>query len=191
MWFLCIAMSTLKTDLSKFDNSWYNPGSPILRLAWYIVHVIFFRSSFPISAFKVFLLRLFGARIGRGVVVKPHVRIKYPWKLSVGDYAWIGEESWIDNLDRVSIGSHCCISQGAMLLCGNHDYSKVAFDLRTGAITLEDGAWVGARSTVCPGVTMGSHSVLAVGSVLTHDSEAYGIYQGNPAVKIKQREIKA
>jgi len=161
------------------------------RGLWYIIHLLFFRSGFPFNSFKVSLLRLFGARIGRGVVIKPHVRIKYPWKLEIGNYAWIGEDCWIDNLAEVKIGNNCCISQGAMLLCGNHDYSKVTFDLIARPIVIEDGSWVGARSTVCPGVTLESHSVLAVGSVLTRNSSPYSIWQGIPAVQIRKREIKS
>jgi putative colanic acid biosynthesis acetyltransferase WcaF len=109
----------------------------------------------------------------------------------VGDFTWIGEKVWIDNLAEVKIGSHCCLSQGAFLLTGNHNYKKSSFDLIIGSITLEDGAWVGAKSTVCPGVIMHSHSLLTVGSIATKSLEAYGIYSGNPATKVKERTIIA
>lgn len=178
------------TDLSKFNNDWYSPGASLFKRGlWYLFNNAFFHSRFPFSGFKVFLLRMFGAKVGQGVVIKPSVNIKAPWRLSVGDYSWIGEKVWIDNLVQVNIGKNCCLSQGAFLLTGNHDYKKSTFDLITGEITLEDGAWVGAKAVVCPGVTCRSHSVLSVGSVATHDLEAYGIYQGNPAVKIREREI--
>ncbi len=137
------------------------------------------------------LLRLFGAKIGVQVVIKPKVNIKYPWLLEISDHAWIGEKVWIDNLVQVSIGSHACISQGALLLTGNHNYKKSSFDLITGQIFIEDGAWVGAMAVICPGVRVSSHSIVTVGSVLTKSSSAYGIYQGNPAIKIKERQISA
>ncbi len=137
------------------------------------------------------LLRLFGAKIGAQVVIKPKVNIKYPWLLEIGDHAWIGEKVWIDNLVQVSIGSHACISQGALLLTGNHNYKKSSFDLITGQIFIDDGAWVGAKAVICPGVRVSSHSIVTVGSVLTKSSSAYGIYQGNPAIKIKERQISA
>jgi putative colanic acid biosynthesis acetyltransferase WcaF len=143
----------------------------------------------PFSPFKVFLLRIFGAKIGKGVNIKPKVNIKYPWNLTIGDYSWIGEEVWIDNLGPISIGKSCCISQGAMLLCGNHDFKKITFDLIVKPIVLEDGAWVGAKSVVCPGVTLNQNSILAVGSVATIDLKENSIYQGNPAVKVKDRTI--
>lgn len=138
---------------------------------------------------KAAILKLFGASLGKGIIIKPRVNIKYPWLLSIGDYSWIGENVWIDNLVPVIIGPNCCISQGAMLLTGNHDYKKSSFDLITGGIHLEEGVWVGAQATVCPGVTMKSHSILSVGSVLTKDSDDYTIYQGNPAKPVRKREI--
>ena len=180
----------MKTDLSSYNNSWYNPGSSLKRIFWIYINIIFFKSSFfPFNSLKVFLLRFFGAKIGKGVVIKPSVNIKYPWKLIIGDYVWIGEEVWIDNLDNVIIGNHTCISQGALLLCGNHNYKKSSFDLIIKPITIEEGVWIGAKSIVCGGVTCYSHSVLTVASVATHSLEAYSIYQGNPCQKIKVREI--
>lgn len=137
------------------------------------------------------ILRGFGAKIGKGVVIKPEVNIKYPWLLSVGNYVWIGERVWIDNLVEVSIGDNACLSQGVMLLTGNHDYTSSIFELMVGKITIEEGVWLGAQTTVCPNVICKSHAVLAVGSVATNHLEAYSIYQGNPAQKIKERVIKS
>ena len=119
------------TDLSKYDNSWYNPGGNVLkRFLWYFVNALVIKNHLnPISGIRVKALRLFGAKIGRGVVIKPGANVKYPWLLTVGDYSWIGEDVWIDNLAEVSIGSNCCLSQGAMLLCGNHNYRLPTFDL--------------------------------------------------------------
>ena len=181
-----------KTDLSKYTIGNYSTGSgPIKRLLWYFVNVLFFINPMcPVSRLKVFLLRLFGARVGKGVIIKPAVNIKYPWKLSIGDHCWIGERAWIDNLAEVSIGPNCCISQGAMLLCGNHNFKLETFDLITGPVQLEEGVWIGAHSIVCPGVSCHSHSVLAVNSVATKNLDAYHIYQGNPAVKAKERVIE-
>jgi putative colanic acid biosynthesis acetyltransferase WcaF len=179
----------MQTDLSRFDNSWYKPGgNPVKRLCWYYINAWIFRTYWlPLSGIKRLLLKLFGAKVGKGIIIKPGVNIKYPWKLAIGNFVWIGEGVWIDNLDRVTIGNHCCLSQGAMLLCGNHDYRSETFDLITKPIDLEEGVWIGARSVVCPGVHCGHHSVLAVGSVATLDLKANGIYQGNPAVLKKER----
>jgi len=181
-----------KTDLSKFDNSWYKPGAnTIKKTLWYFTNVLFFLNPWnPISSLKVFLLRLFGAKIGKGVVIKPSVNVKYPWRLKIGNYVWVGEKVWIDNLANVKIEDNVNISQGAMLLCGNHNYKKTNFDLIIGEIKLEEGVWIGAFSIVAPGVTCKSHSILSVNSVATKDLEEYTIYQGNPAIEVRKREIK-
>jgi len=183
-------MVQISTDQSRFNNDWYKPGgNAILRLFWYVVNHLLIKSAIPGSAWRVFLLKLYGAEMGSGIVIKPGVSIKYPWRLKIGDHSWIGEKVWIDNLGNVEIGKHCCISQGALLLCGNHDYSRSAFDLKVGNIMLEDGVWIGAKSVVCPGVTCLSHAVLSVGSVATKDLESYSIYAGVPATKVRERKI--
>jgi len=185
-------MNNMKTNLSTFNNSWYNPGKNwFIRTLWYFTNLIFFRSFFPFYSLKRSLLRLFGASVGKGLVLKPHVSIKYPWKLVIGDNVWIGENVWIDNLATVHLQNNSCLSQGALLLCGNHNYKKTSFDLIVGEIVIEEGAWVGAKAIVCPGVCLGSHSLLTVGSVAVKNLEAYWVYQGNPAQKVKIREIKA
>jgi putative colanic acid biosynthesis acetyltransferase WcaF len=178
-----------KVDLSKFDNSWYNPGrGVVVRTLWYYTNACFLNSYlFPFSGLKVFLLRLFGAQIGKGCVIKPKVNIKYPWLLKVGDSCWLGEKVWIDNLAQVDIANNVCLSQGAMLLCGNHDYKKVTFDLMVKPIILGEGAWIGAKAMVCPGIKVGKYALLSVASVATDDLEAEMIYRGVPAEKVKAR----
>jgi len=180
----------MKVNLANYTNSHYDPGSSIKRAVWFFVNMLVFRTGlFPVYNLKSGLLRLFGARMGKYVVIKPYVNIKYPWFLSIGDHSWIGENVWIDNLDQVNIGSNCSVSQGAFLLTGNHDFTKSSFDLITKPITLEDGVWIGAKAIVCPGVVCKSHSVLAVNSVTTSDLDEYSVYQGNPATFVKKREI--
>lgn len=177
-----------KTDLSTYDNSWYQPGPFYKRLLWMVVSALFFEHSLAIwNGGKRFWLRVFGAQLGVGVIIKPQVKIKYPWKLTVGNHCWIGEKVWIDNLAQVTLEDHVCISQGALLECGNHNYKTSTFDLMIAPITLKEGSWIGAKSCVVPGVTTGAHAILTMGSVATKDLEAYKIYSGNPAVVVKQR----
>ncbi len=184
-------MDQQKTDLSKFNNDWYDHGGSMLKLMlWQVVSGLCFINHFSFfNAPKIFLLKLFGANVGKGVVIKQAVRIKYPWLLKIGDNAWIGEKVWIENHACVDIGNNCCISQGAMLLCGNHDYKRATFDLITQPIILEEGVWVGAHAVVCPGTTCKSHSVLTVNSVASGTLEPYCIYRGNPAQKVRTRSI--
>ena len=178
----------MKTDLSAYNNSWYNPGSPLKRFLWHYTNAIIFKSGlFPLYGLKTFLLRAFGAEIGKGVYIKPFVNIKYPWFLKIGDFVWIGENVWIDNLAKITIGNNVCLSQGSMLLTGNHNYKKPGFDLSIKSIIIEDGTWIGAKAIVCPGVTCKNHSILTVGSVALKDLEPYSVNTGNPAEKIKDR----
>ena len=182
---------TIKVDLSKYDNSWFNPGKNItVRFTWYFVNMLFFKTLFPFSSiFKARLLNIFGAKIGKGVIIKPNVNIKYPWHLEIGDYCWIGEGVWIDNLALIKLGNNVVLSQGSYLLTGSHNYKKKSFDLILGKIAIGDGVWLGAKSIVCPGVICKSHSVLSAGSVATTDLELYSVYQGNPAILKRKRVI--
>jgi putative colanic acid biosynthesis acetyltransferase WcaF len=176
-------------DLSRYDNSHYHPGAgAIRRMAWYVCNALIFDTWWvPSSRLKRILLRSFGATIGAGVVIKPKVNIKYPWNLQIGNGTWIGERVWLDNLVDITIGANACISQGAYLFTGNHDYKADAFTLVTRAVTIQDSAWVGAFATVCPGVTIRQGSVLSVRSVAFSDTEAGWIYKGSPAVKVRPR----
>lgn len=179
----------VSVTLSKFVNSDFDKGAPSWKIIfWYFVNAIFMRPAFiPFMGMKVFLLRLFGAKIGKNLCLKPCVLIKSPWNLVVGDDCWIGENVWIDNLDKVYIGNNVCVSQGALLLTGNHDYKKSSMPYRNAPIVVEDGAWIGAKSVVCSGVTVHRNAILTVGSVATKDMVENGIYQGNPAVKTRER----
>ena len=182
----------MKTNLNSYNNSWYYPGGSIFkRSLWLIINALFLKTTIiPISKIKVILLRLFGAKIGNHVEIKPCVNVKYPWHLVIGDNTWIGENVWIDNLTTIVIGSNVCISQGAMLLTGNHNYRLSSFDLIVKEIIIEDGSWIGAKSVVCPGVVVKTHAVLSVGSVANKNLLPYSIYSGNPAIKIRDRVIE-
>jgi putative colanic acid biosynthesis acetyltransferase WcaF len=178
------------TNLNTYNNTNYKSASTPKKVLWYFINMLIFKTMLPFpSKLKISLLKLFGTKIKGSMVIKPNVNIKYPWFLEIGSDVWIGEGVWIDNLAQVSIGNNVCISQDAYLLTGSHDYKKMSFDLILGSIILEDGVWIGAKATVCPGITCKSHSVLAVGSVATSNLNEYTIYQGNPAIEKRQREI--
>ena len=134
-------------------------------------------------------MRLFGAKVGANVLIKPNVNIKYPWFLDIGNHVWIGEGVWIDCLGCVVIGDHVCISQGALVLSGSHNYKKSTFDLIIQPIEIKRGSWVGAKAIVTQGTVMEAHSFLTTGSVASGSLESHGIYKGNPAILIKKRSI--
>ena len=181
----------MAVDLSKFENSWYNSGRGFLvRTLWHFVNALFLQNPLnPSSKLKIIVLKLFGAKIGLGVVLKPAINVKYPWNLEIGDHSWVGENAWLDSLAPIKVGSHCCISQGVYFCTGNHDWTDPAFGLVVKPIVIEDGAWVGARATVLPGVTVASHSIVAAGTVMSKNTQPYMIYSGNPPVAIKKRIV--
>ncbi|HEY8260233.1 MAG TPA: WcaF family extracellular polysaccharide biosynthesis acetyltransferase [Methylosinus sp.] len=162
--------------LDCFDNRSFDRGrSRLVEALWLVFDLALIRSGVPGSRHRVAVLRAFGARIGEGVVVKPNVRVKFPWRLSIGAHSWIGEHAWIDNLAEVSIGAHCCVSQGAYLCTGGHDWRKESFDLVTRPIRVGDGAWICARACIAPGVTIGAGAVVSLGAVVTSDVEPFGL----------------
>jgi putative colanic acid biosynthesis acetyltransferase WcaF len=180
-------------DLSRFDNAHFDRGASRWKEAlWVLVRAVFFLSPCPWpSALRVFLLRRFGARVGRGVVIRSRVNIWLPWRLEVGNHVWLGEEVFILNLAPVTLGSNVCLSQRAFLCTGNHDYTAPAFDLITKPITVEEGSWVGACAFVGPGVNVATGAVLSAGSVVTKSVEPWTIVAGNPATFVKRRELKS
>lgn len=182
----------MKVNLASFDGTAFSKGAGKFKIAaWFIVNALFVKASWnPFMGIKILLLRAFGAKIGKGIVIKNDVNIKFPWKLEVGDNCWIGERCWIDNIEHVRIGSDVCLSQGAMLLTGNHDYTISNMPYRNAPIRVDDGAWIGANSTVCPGVTVHTNAILTVGSVATRDLDDNAIFQGNPAKRIRTRTIR-
>jgi putative colanic acid biosynthesis acetyltransferase WcaF len=177
--------------LDLFENPEFSRGASRWQEAlWLAVGSLLFSSWLPGSGWRVLLLRWFGARVGCGVVIKPNVRVKFPWRLAVGDYCWIGESVWIDNLAQVSLGNHSCLSQGAYLCTGSHDWTQETFDLVVKPITVRNHAWVGAMARVAPGVVIGEGAVLSLASVALHDLDDWMICSGHPAVAIKKRVIK-
>lgn len=160
------------------------------QLLWYLVNIVFFKNPFNLFSYiKVLLLKMFGASIGEGVVIKPAINIKYPWKLQIGNHCWIGEEVWIDNLSDVIIGNNVTLSQGTLLLTGSHDHTRESFDFISYPIRLEDGVWIGAKAVVFGGVTCKSHSILGINSVAEKDLNPYTIYKGNPSIPVLTRTI--
>jgi len=177
-------------DLSVYKTTIDIGASRLTQVAWYFTNILFLKNPLVVfSSVKTGLLKLFGAKLGKGVVIKPSVNIKFPWKLQIGDHSWIGEGVWIDNLSDVVIGSNVTLSQGCLLLSGSHDHRKATFDFTAAPIMLEDGVWICAKAVVLGGTACRSHSILTANSVSDKDLEPYTIYKGNPAIAIKTRTI--
>ena len=187
-------MAAGKVDLSTFDNtrdSAYTVGRSFpVQLAWFLVGSPLLRCSILSSgAFRSRLLRWFGAQIGEGAVIKPGVRVKFPWKLKMGNHCWIGEDCWIDNLAPVSLGNNVCLSQAAYLCTGSHNWSDPSFRLVTRPIEIHDGAWIAARASLAPGTVIGQHAVIGLSAMASGVIPPYEIHVGNPARFLRRREI--
>ncbi len=181
----------MQVDHRLFSSRDYSPGRPVfVRALWVFVEALVFLNPAVTSyRLKRLLLRVFGAKVGAEVLIKPGVHIKHPWRLSIGDSSWIGERAWIDNLAPVSIGCNCCISQGVYLCTGNHDWSDPGMGLFAQGITIEDGVWVGAFARVAPGVVIGREAVLVLGTVMIEDAASRTVYAGNPASARRERTL--
>jgi putative colanic acid biosynthesis acetyltransferase WcaF len=181
--------------MTRVRNDLFDGGRDLVRgrtrpveALWYLIKCVFFLSALPWpSSLKCALLRLFGARVGARVNIKPRVNVHFPWKLELGDHSWIGEEVFLLNLEPIVIGAHCCISQRAFLCTGNHDFREVSMPFRNRSIVVEDGAWIGAQAFVGPGVTIGSEAVVAAGSVVTKSLPRAMRCGGNPCASLGPR----
>jgi putative colanic acid biosynthesis acetyltransferase WcaF len=169
-------------DLRHYDQSWFERGRPgWYVLLWWLVQAIAFPLT-PHSAHapRAALLRLFGADIGTGVMIRPTARFTYPWKIRIGDYSWIGDDVVLYSLDQISIGEHCVISQKSYLCTGSHDIQDPAFGLKTGAIAIGNGVWVAADCFISPGVHIGANSVIGARSNVTTHMPNQQVCWGNP-----------
>jgi putative colanic acid biosynthesis acetyltransferase WcaF len=155
---------------------------------WWIVQATAFRWSPQfLYGWRRFLLRLFGAKIGRGVIIRPTVEITYPWKLTIGDYSWIGDHATLYTLGEIRIGDNACISQHCYLATAYHDYTRPTFDMIGSFVVIEPEAWLATRVFVAPGVTIGRGAVVGACSVVLKDIPAMMICAGNPAKPIRPR----
>ena len=181
-------------DLGNYTPAGFDRGASTLKEGlWVLVKWMFFQGAFPWpSALRVALLRIFGAKVGNGVVIRSGVNITFPWRLEVGAHVWIGEQAFLLTLAPIVIESSVCVSQRAFLCTGSHDYTKPTFDLKTAPVTLRHGAWIAAQAFVGPGVEIGEGSVVAAGAVVTEDVPERVVVKGNPAGIVKRlREVEA
>ena len=181
-------MTRIRHDLFNARKGLDRGRPRLVEAIWYLLKWALFLTPLPFpSAMKRGILRCFGARVGVGVIIKPRVNIHFPWKLILGDHAWLGEEVFILNFEPVAIGAHCCVSQRAFLCTGNHDYAQPDMPYRNAPITVEAGAWVGAQVFISPGVTIGTEAVIVAGSVVMKNQPARMICSGNPCLAMKSR----
>lgn len=156
--------------LGAFTLTGYDKGRGIgWQAAWFATQNLVFGAWWFPRRFRPAILRAFGATVGRNVTIRHRVRVLWPWKLSVGDDTWIGEDAWLLNLEPITIGSDVCVSQGVFLCTGSHDRRSPDFRYDNGPIRIDDGVWLAAQSLVLRGVTVGTASVVGARAVATKD----------------------
>jgi len=155
---------------------------------WWVVQATLFRCSPQFAyRFRAWLLRAFGAQVGQGVVIRPTVTVSYPWKVSIGDYAWVGDDAVLYSLGEIEIGANAVVSQRSYLCAADHDYTLVDFPIRSRKITIGAQAWLAADVFVAPGVTIGKGSVIGARSSVFKDMPAGMVCFGYPCVPVKPR----
>lgn len=182
----------MELDLKNYKNR-HSAKSKIARAIWNIVCVCMFRTtpehSGIFNKWRVFLLRCFGAKIGKGCVVKSSCEIWQPWKLELGNYVALGEHAICYTVDKIKIGPQTTVSREAFLCCAGHDISSPIMELTYAPITIGSNCWVAGRAIVMPGVTIGDGAVVGAGAVVTGDVAPWMVVGGNPAKFIKKREL--
>jgi len=178
-------------DLRRYHQPGYDAGGGQLKmLVWWLVQAV----CFPVSphfahGFRRWLLRLFGAQIGEGVLIRPTARFTYPWNVEIGDHSWIGDDAVLYSLVTIAIGEHCVVSQKSYLCAGSHDIGDPRFGLTTGKIVVENGAWVATDCFVGPGVTIGANAVVGARSSVFRSMPAEMVCMGTPCKPVRKRTI--
>lgn len=158
---------------------------------WWIVQALLFHTSpQALYGWRRFLLRLFGARIGKGVLIRPSANVTYPWKLTIGNWSWIGDHVTLYTLGELTIGENAVVSQHSYLCTGSHDYTRPTFDLYAVPIHIGAEAWLAANVFVGPGVTVGRGAILGACSVANKDVPAGMICGGNPLKVLRPRHVE-
>lgn len=176
-------------QLDKFvlpENFRGRPGW-VVQSWWLVQGTLFAWSPQFLYAWRRFLLRLFGAKIGRNVLVRPTARITYPWKVSIGDFSWIGDNVTLYSLGEIEIGANTVISQSSYICTGGHDFTKPTFDIYAIPIIIGDQVWIATDVFVAPGVHIGDGAVVGVRSTVLQNLPPGKICYGSPARPIKDR----
>jgi putative colanic acid biosynthesis acetyltransferase WcaF len=177
-------------DLRTYDQSEFDRGRPgwLILLWWLVQAIVFPLTPHFASGLRCVVLRWFGAAIGQGVLIRPTARFTYPWKISIGDWSWIGDDVVFYSLDDITIGEHCVISQKSYLCTGSHDIRSTQFDLTTAPIVIGNGVWIATDCFIAPGVTIGANSVVGTRSSVLRSLPPAQVCWGNPCKAQYERD---
>lgn len=176
-------------SLDKYQQNWYSRGkSNFTVILWWIIQGTIFRYSLHnMYSWRNYLLRLFGAKIGRNVKIRSSAKFTYPWKVSIGNNSWVGDNVQFYSLDEIHVGNNCVISQESYLCTGSHDMKDKHFGLITKPIYIKDGAWIATDVFIYPGIKINEMAVVAARSTVTIDIPENSVYAGSPAKFVKKR----
>ena len=182
----------MQMHIDLYDQSFYSRGRPAwVVILWDVVQQILIHPSpHPCYGWRRFWYRCFGAHIGRGVLIRKSVSCNYPWKLTIGDYSWIGDGATLYALAEIEIGAHAVVSQQAYLCTGAHDHRDPCFGLIVKPVRVGSSAWVALGALVLPGVSIGEGALIAARAVVTRDAAAWMVHCGSPAVATGPRQLR-
>ncbi|QNK76810.1 colanic acid biosynthesis acetyltransferase WcaF [Winogradskyella sp. PAMC22761] len=174
----------------KVPKNFRGRSKVVVQLWWIVEKTLFACSPQFFYGWRRFLLRSFGAKIGKKVLIRPSVKITYPWKVSIGDYSWVGEDCVLYSLGNIMIGKHVAIAHGVYFNTGMHDHTKKKFDIGYKSVVVEDEAWITNDVYIAPGVHIGRGCVIGARSNVFKNMPEGFICYGNPANVIKKRNIE-
>ncbi|KAM3101578.1 hormogonium polysaccharide biosynthesis acetyltransferase HpsU [Phormidesmis sp. 146-12] len=179
-------------NLQSYDQSHFDRGRPgwYILLWWLVQAIVFPLTPHPFNSVRCGLLRLFGAQIGKRVLIRPTARFTYPWKVQIGDDSWIGDDVVFYSFEKIQIGEHCVISQKTYLCTGSHDIQDASFKLTTAGIAIGNGAWIATDCFIAPGVQIGSNAVVGARSSVLRSLPAQQVCWGTPCRPRYLREIR-
>lgn len=178
-------------NLRDYNQDWFKKGkSNIIIILWWFIQGTFFRYSlYPMNKWRCFILRLFGARIGKNVKIRPTAKFYYPWKVEIGDNCWIGEDNYFYSLEEIILGSNVALAHSVYLNTGSHDINDKKFGLIVKPIKIENYVWIANDVFINLGVTIGEGTVVGARSTVLKSLSSWKICVGTPAKEIKERKI--
>ena len=178
-----------RLDKFKLPKNFRGRPAWVAQLWWLVQDTLFRWSPQFMYGWRRWLLRLFGAEIGENVLIRPTVRVTYPWKVRIGDYSWIGDDVVLYSLGEIEIGEHTVISQKSYICTGSHDFTKPSFDIYALPIRIGNQVWVATDVYLAPGINIGAGSVVGARSTVLHDLPAGKICYGSPAKPVRDRIV--
>lgn len=166
-------MNTNERNLAEFKGEGYDRGRNVIwQISWHLVSNLIFQPFWTPIKLRLALLKFFGAKVGKGVIIRQGVKIHWPWKLELGNYVWVGQGVWLLNLEPITIGNSVCLSQDSFLCTGSHDTNSPTFEYANAPIKVEDQVWVCARSVVLPGSKVKKGTVISAGQIYRETKES-------------------